>query len=475
MAAMRIRSVWLIVLLVLASCEQARRYTEEQPKQQKFKKVPFPPAAEKPPLPSIWTWLPPDETPYDVPIVFVTSSSPQWAELREFWNADPPLAGGTRTVHLALPPLQSAAAYIAAEQMQVFRIKVPLGLPDPNPHIPPANQPTYAKWRLGKLLFFEKLLRSGNDSYSCATCHQPEHGFCESRGRTFHGDLNTPGLINVVYNQRQFWDGRVAALEEVVVTSLDDERPAEEAPGRTMPEVSHRWGGIVRQLAADPRYQLEFRKIFGIAQPTQDAIAKALATYLRTLLSGDSLYDRAEARRREAKAKTLAAEHFLPSLDDVTLKALGVKLTKEEAARRLAHGHQLFHGKANCAGCHKGPLFTDHDFHNIGLIREDFRAPGRVAVAPIGLKEDRLEGAYRTPTLRALPRTAPYLHDGKKYTLESVIEFYDHEILPSRYLAAPLGNRDHAQKLHLDREEIDALVLFLQALDGTPLDPMVMK
>jgi cytochrome c peroxidase len=464
---MRHRSLWFVLLLTLASCEPARRY----PVRQGFE---FPPAAEKTQLdkpPAHWSWLEPQATPYDVPIVFVPASSPKWAELPSFWNADPPLAAGTRTIHLGLSPLQAITAYVAAEQMQVFRIKVPLGLPDPNKLIPAANPPSYAKWRLGKLLFFEKRLQSGNETYACASCHEPAHGFAESRRLPVNGQVNTLGLINVVYNRQQFWDGRVAALEEVLARSLDDEHGAEGAP-----EVTHRWGGLVKQLAGDARYRLEFEKIFGIAQPTQDAIAKALATYLRTLLSGDSLYDRAEAQREQAQAASLAPGHFLPLLDKEALQALAAgKLTKEEAARRLVRGYQLFDGKANCTACHKGPLFTDHDYHNIGLIPENQQPPGRIVAVPIGLKQVRFEGAYRTPTLRGLPRTAPYFHDGKKVSLDSVVQFYDHEILPSRHLAAPLGNAERAQNLQLDRDEMDALVLFLQSLDGTALDPMVMR
>ena len=471
---MRIRPAWLLLTLALASCEQARRYPASDQNPPK----PIPAARAPEPPPPHWSWMRPVEEPHDVPIEFVHASAPDWGSLPKFWNQFPPPQAGTRTAHLGLPPLQAIAAIVLADQFEAIRIKVPLGLPDPRPLIPEANPPTYGKWRLGKKLFFKPVLRSGAETYSCATCHQPDHGFTESRGRTFHGVINTPSHINAVYNRHQFWDGRAGALEEVLVHSLRDEQ-AEQAGEQDTAEVTHIWGGLVTALAQDNAYRFEFQRVFGIRQPTQDAIAKALATYMRTILSGDSLYDRAEEERRRVKAATLASEHFLAHIDQAALKSLGDgKLGKEEAARKLALGYRLFHGKANCSGCHRGPLFTDHHFHNIGLDSKDSLPPldkptGRFAVVPIGLKEARLIGAYRTPGLRALPRTEPYFHDGKRRSLTDVVRFYDREVLPTPYLASALLAGGREQRLGLTDEEIEALVLFLQALDGTPVDPVV--
>lgn len=472
---MRIFRLCLLSIVALAGCEQAARY----PAVSTPSTVALVPKTREP-LPVHWSWLPPvDEPPRDAPIEFVPSSSPRWAALPKFWNPDPIPGAGAATIYLGLPPLEAIIAFGMVEQMQVYRIKVPAGLPDPNPLIPEANPPTYAKWRLGRHLFFAPILRSGENTYACADCHKPDTGFSDGCRLCFRGNVNTPSLINAVYNRHQFWDGRATALEEVVVRSLEDERPASEEPKRLPAEVTHIWGGLVNELGARPVYRAAFQAVFGIEQPTQDAIAKALATYLRTLLSGDSLYDGAEARRRAEKAPSLAAEHFLPLLDDATLKTLGGgKLRKAEAAAQLARGYTLFHGKANCAVCHPGPLFTDHDFHNIGVNAADSLPPldaptGRIATVPIGLKELRLVGAYKTPTLRALPRTGPYFHNGKRHTLRDAVTLYDHEIRPTRYLAAALRSGDREQNLHLSDAEIDALVLFLESLDGAPLDPIV--
>jgi cytochrome c peroxidase len=452
---MRIRLL-LLLTLVLASCEPAQRY-------------PAPPSTpsaaqprEKEDLPQHWSWMRPFATARDVPIEFVSATNPDWAALPKFWNQKIHPAAGMRTIHLGLEPLHAVVAVAAAEQMEVLRIKVPLGLPDPNPLIPSANPPTFEKWRLGKKLFFARLLRSGTETYACADCHQPARGFADARPMPLKGAVNTLSLINALYNRRQFWDGRAGALEEVVVRSLEDERPAPDAPGRQPAEATHIWGGLVKELARDEGFRQGFETVFGISQPTQDAIAKALATYVRTILSGDSLFDRADAERQRAKAATLSSVHFLVVLDDAALKALGNgKLSKDEAAKQIAHGHELFHGKAHCVSCHGGSLFTDHDYHNLGVSPLDgfvAKRMGRIATVPLGLKEERLMGAYRTPTLRALPRTSRYLHDGRRITLHEVVRFFD---------------SDREQQLGLTDTEIDALVLFLEALDGTPVDPVV--
>jgi cytochrome c peroxidase len=472
---MRIRLVVLLIVVALAGCEQAARY----PAVGTASTAPAPPV--KQPLRAHWSWFPSlDGMPADVPIEFVPESSPRWASLPAFWNPDPSPAAGLWTIYVGLPPLQAIIAYGMVEQMQVFRIKVPRGLPDPNPLIPEANPPTYAKWRLGRHLFFAPILHSGGNTYACADCHKPDNGFCDGRTLCFHGKVNTLSLINAVYNRHQFWDGRATALEEVVMRSLEDERPAAEDPNRPPAEETHVWGGLVKELSAHRDYRAAFNAVFGIDQPTQDAIAKALSTYMRTLLSGDSLYDRAEARRRADKSASLTAEYFLPLLDDAALKALGDgKLTRQSAAQQLARGSELFHGKAKCAVCHRGPRFTDGDFHNIGVSAEDSLVPphesraGRIATVPVGLKELRLVGAYRTPSLRALPRTGPYFHNGKRHGLREVVKLYDHEIWPSRSLAAALRDGDREQNLHLSDADIHALALFLESLDGTPLDPIV--
>ncbi len=159
---MRIFSLSLLLIVALAGCEQAARYPA----------VPPPPAAPAPKakeaLPAIWSWMAPSGEPlHDAPLEFVPSSSPRWASLPKFWNPDPLPGAGMPTIHLGRAPLDAVIAMAAAEQMQVYRIKVPAGLPDPAPLIPECNPPTYAKWRLGRHLFFAPLLRSGDNTLAC--------------------------------------------------------------------------------------------------------------------------------------------------------------------------------------------------------------------------------------------------------------------------------------------------------------------
>jgi cytochrome c peroxidase len=459
----------LLVFLALAGCQPADRYP------------PVPPAAvkqEEPParVPPGWGWQEPDRRIRDVAIVFVPSTSREWETLPSFWNHFVPGAVGVRTIWLGLPALNAAAAALAADRTEVVKIKVPLGLPDPTPNIPSANPVTLGKWRLGQKLFLEKLLSFSGDQLACASCHNPQKGFANDWPLWQDLDRNAPTLINVVYNRRQFWDGRVRHLEEVVVRSLKDESP-EKGDGKD-PKIRHVWGGLVQQLDKSDAYREEFRQVFG-GRPTQDNVAKALATYMRTILSGKSLFDRAEQERKEQKETDLRAEHFEAFLNSTKLKALGAESGKvKETAQELEKGYRLFRGQARCDRCHQGALFTDHDFHNTGveLFPHPGEGAGRFDHLPPGLKEARLIGAFRTPTLRALPRTAPYLHDGRFNRLEQVIDYYDKEIDFNRHLDPLLRQApSESRKLNLSAEEKRALVLFLRALDGEPVDPVVAR
>ncbi|HZZ81645.1 MAG TPA: cytochrome c peroxidase, partial [Gemmataceae bacterium] len=344
----------------------------------------------------------------------------------------------------------------------------------------------------GQTLFFKPLLKAGNDSYSCSSCHDPRYGFTEEKLHPAGGKVNTLSLINVVYNRRQFWDGRVATLEETVVRSFEDER-TDPPPSAEKVIEQHNWGGFARALGTDKTLVAEFKQVFGIDQPTQNSAAQALATYMRALLSGDSLHDRADDVRRSMSAPTLAVEHFGAILK-VEASAVSLRNDKDKRTPTLAdlpkllqQGHAAFHGKAGCAKCHPGPLFTDHDFHNIGYDGNE-GAPaggvetGRSLQVPVGLKQWRLVGAYRTPSLRNLNRTAPYFHNGSHGTLRLVVDFFDGGVLPTLHLAKPLMDDTFPsrldgrnaivmpRRLHLTEAEKEGLVLYLRSLQGEPAD-----
>ena len=419
----------------------------------------------------------------DTPIVFVPSTDKDWKTLPAFWNESIPQIAGIRTIHVGQEPLQAIAGLVAAWQADVVRIKVPLGLPDPTPNVPKANPPTVGKWHLGKQLFFDKILQTPSEKLACISCHMPPR-FTNDFAVAPQSLMNTPSLINVAYNRRQFWDGRVKTIEETFFRQpLQPPSPKSE----TLPHHQHNWTGVVELLRDNDdlkrKYQPQFERVFGIRQPTHDAIAKALATYVRTLLSGASIYDHAVAERVRRGQNALSAEHFEAVLDQNILQSLdSQKASRSEMAKDLAHGHELFHGRAGCVQCHPSPLFTDHEFYNVGLgkISDLFagQESGRFANMPTGLKEKRLIGAHRTPSLRALPRTAPYMHDGTLETLDAVVSYFN-KISPasvSTFLAPQLQESPgRPRNLELTQEEARALVRFLRSLDGQTLDKKLIE
>jgi cytochrome c peroxidase len=447
-------------LFLLSGCQPASRYPSFAATKDKDKNAP--------PVSQDYGWINETSKAVDVPIVFVdaTTHPKEWQQLVAFWNRAP-IHAGRPTVHFGLSPIEAIAALALAGELDVIKIKVPLGLP--RPITPSANPPTLAKWNLGKKLFFAKDWLYRTEEKSCADCHRPTQGFTSHDSADF-SPFNPPSLINSAYNRHLFWDGRVTELEQTLAQKLDDER----APSQRE-KFRHVWPGAVGSLRASTRYSKEFEAVFGRA-PTQDNLGKALATYMRTILSGSSLYDKAQEERLKEKSDTLEARHF---------EAAAAKHGARPENARAAHkGYQLFHGKARCSGCHNGPLFTDADFHNLGVEIDDrFYSPpksgketGRFGHLPIGLKEQRLIGAYRTPTLRALPRTGPYFHNGYKNELQGVLDFYAKE-LDARgniYLAPLLrSGTETARSLELDAAEFKALEQFLRSLDGDEIPTII--
>ncbi|MFQ5731357.1 MAG: cytochrome-c peroxidase [Planctomycetaceae bacterium] len=259
----------------------------------------------------------------------------------------------------------------------------PKGLP--NVEHPKDNPPSAAKIALGRQLYFDKRL-SRDSTISCASCHDPAKGY--SNGERFatgvggkKGGRSAPTVINSAYYRFQFWDGREPSLEAQALGPIQN--PIE--MNMTLKEV-------VARLDKIEGYKRQFRAVFK-TDVTSDGIAKAIATFERTILSGDAPYDRFKA---------------------------GDKSAMSAAAQR---GMRLFFGKAHCSACHTGPNFTDNGFHNIGIgIGKDGKATDKGRVIVSELPEDT--GSFKTPTLREIARTAPYMHDGSLKTLEAVVEHY---------------------------------------------------
>jgi cytochrome c peroxidase len=276
-----------------------------------------------------------------------------------------------------------SARRLAHELDRPYELKTPNGLPAVS--VPADNPLTEARVALGKQLFFDPRL-SGDNTFSCASCHDPSKGW--SNGLTVtrgvggqNGFRNVPSIVNVSYQNFLFWDGRAGSLEEQALAPIIN--PFEMA----MPSLEE----LEARLNAIAGYREGFQAIFGTRVTTEN-VGKVLAAFERTILSGDTPYDRYKAGNKDA----------LP----------------EQALR----GMTLFFHKAHCAACHSGPNFADGSFHNIGIgVTPPIRDVGREKIS--GLLGDR--ASFKTPSLRDAARTAPYMHDGSLKTLDEVIEHYD--------------------------------------------------
>jgi cytochrome c peroxidase len=275
-------------------------------------------------------------------------------------------------------------------------LRPPLGL-DLYMPVPESNPLTPAKIALGRKLFFDKRL-SLNGTVACVNCHDPKLAFSDGRKVArgiggAEGTRSAPTIVNRGYGKTFFWDGRAKTLEQQALEPILNPKEL----GITEDEVERRTGLKI------------------------DDVTAALASYVRTIRSGDSRFDRYASGNQRA-------------LNDL-----------EKA------GLALFRGKAGCNTCHIGPNFSDEQFHNTGIAWRG----GRLADQGAG------EGKFKVPTLREVARTAPYMHDGSLKTLEDVVDYYDRG-----------GNANPAldedlRPLHLNAEEKRALVAFLHSLSGS--------
>ncbi len=339
--------------------------------------------------------------------------------------------------------------------------------------IPPDNPMTPDKVALGQALYFDKRL-SIDGTVSCATCHDPanaftDHGTVAIGVSTKTGTRNAPTILNAMFSDRLFWDGRAGSLEEQAKQPLTNSF-----------EMGMRNDtAVVERVRGFPEYRKEFRRVFKREGVTIDTIAKAIAAYERTQLSANSPFDRFIAGEQSAIS---------------------------EAQKR---GFELFKGKAKCIECHSfsadSPLFTDFKFHNTGVVAKDinfeqlsglakqvaddervnsqnkrinlmshragsvgqtqdsapllahtrdFTELGRYLVT----KERKDIGAFKTPTLRDIELTTPYMHNGSEKTLIDVVRFYN------RGGNANANLDERMRPLHLSDEQMNELIEFMRAL-----------
>jgi cytochrome c peroxidase len=315
---------------------------------------------------------------------------------------------------------------------RVIEIQPPLGLPPVA--VPADNPPTAETIALGRRLYYDFAL-SSDQTISCASCHMPAVAFADGRRVSTgvggkQGVRNSPTVLNSAYYTLQFWDGRAGSLEK-----------QSEGPVANPVEMAHSLHGVVLRLSQDPTYVAEFEKAFGPGLITYEKVEKCIASFERTVLSGNSPFDR----------------YYYG----------GDKSAMTESQIR---GLELFRDpkKGNCAACHTigehNALFTDNQFHNIGVGFDNgvTNDQGRAVISGDG----RETGAFKTPSLRNVALTAPYMHDGSQKTLKDVMDFYVGAGNSNPYLDKEIHSLDF-----LTGQERQDLIEFMQALTGdTPAD-----
>lgn len=294
----------------------------------------------------------------------------------------------------------------------------PLGLPELR--VPADNPLTPEKVALGKVLFFDTRL-SKDGSASCESCHQHDKGWTDGKNLSTKvgGAVNkwhTPTLYNVGYLSTWYWDGRAPTLEKQITAAWKGQMGADPA-------------AVATALNAVPVYAAHFQRAFG-GPATGDNISMALASFIRTLRSGDSAWDKYE------------------------------KGDKTAASADAVEGFKVFTAKAQCALCHAPPLYTDFGFHNIGLSVEKEKGKqeeGRAAQS----KDAADTGAFKTPGLRSVSKSGPYFHDGGWATLDDAVALMTAGGVKNPHLDKKL------RPVKLSKKEVGQLMAFIQALEST--------
>jgi cytochrome c peroxidase len=299
--------------------------------------------------------------------------------------------------------------------------QAPLGFP-PGPVVNP-DRDTPAAIALGRALFFDARL-SSDGTISCASCHRPDRAFTSDaaispgvEGRL--GTRNAPTILNAAYAPVLFWDGRATTLEEQIRYPIVHPK-----------EMNMTMAAVVKLVTGDATYSDMFRQAFGEQPPTFALVSQALASFERTIISGDTPFDR-----------------FYFAADTAALS---------EAARR---GWELFRGRLGCVRCHSvdatNPWFTDWSYHNIGVgldaITPDL---GRYAVTRQAVDK----GRFRTPSLRHVSLTSPYMHDGSLKTLRAVLDFYERGGLENPFLD------EQIKPLPMSDDDKEDVIRFLHSL-----------
>lgn len=277
------------------------------------------------------------------------------------------------------------------------------------------NELTKDKFELGRKLFYDGILSSDN-SISCGTCHSQVHGFADhnvnfsSGVNNLKGSRNSPAITNMIWSPSFMWDGGVNHIEVFSV-----------APITNPVEMNETMENVINKLNASASYRSAFKKAYGTETITDQLMLRALTSYMAMLVSSNSRYD----QFRQGKAI------FTP---------------------QEVEGLQLFEQK--CASCHTAPLFTNYTFQNNGLD-SDFTDLGRGRIT----LDEADNGKFKVPSLRNVELTYPYMHDGRFWSLEQVLDHYDHGIKQSATLSNQLSSG-----IPMTTEEKQKIILFLKTL-----------
>jgi cytochrome c peroxidase len=315
------------------------------------------------------------------------------------------------------------------------------------------NPLTRAKVELGRQLYFDTRL-SSDSTVSCASCHHPDSGYgAHTRfgvgvgGQ--EGGRNSPVSYNRILSGAQFWDGRAASLEEQA-----------KGPIANPIEMANTHEVAIATLKKIPGYVLQFEKVFGKNSVNIDNVARAIAAFERCLVTGPSPYDYAEALKPFAKLDADALEELQEDSPQVYQRYLAAveNAKRHPLSESAERGRELFFSaRVGCSLCHVGANLTDEKYHNLG-VGMDAAEPDLGRYVVTGQESDK--GAFKTPTIRNVAASAPYMHDGSQATLMDVVEHYAKGGTPNPWLS---GN---IKKIELSQQEKLDLVAFMEACTG---------
>jgi cytochrome c peroxidase len=365
---------------------------------------------------------------------------------------DPALTAGVPGVGLLTAEALDAWLSDPANH-KTLKVQLPAGLDaaQANVYIPADNPMTRAKIELGRQLYFDERLSSDN-TISCASCHDPFQGYGAETAfgigvRGQQGGRNSPISYNRILSKSQFWDGRAGSLEEQAV-----------GPVANPIEMGNTHATCVETLKKIPGYKKQFDVIFSDGV-TIDNVGMAIATFERAIVTGPAPSDAYDA---VIKFEKVFADDLEYLDEEPELNAKYTKLKKAVAQSPMSDSAQrgmvLFAGKANCTACHAGANFTDEQYHNLGVgMATDKPDLGRYEVT----KDDKDRGAFKTPTLRNVAMSPPYMHDGSQQTLEEVVDWYD----KGGHKNPGLSDKMKVLKLN-DQEKADLVAYMVEGLSG---------